>query len=121
MHILDTNVLLRFLLGDNGEMAQKARELIQTKKILVPIEVVAEIVFVLSKVYGIDRKKIQSMVLQLMNTRNIYTPDNDLIICAIKYYAEGNLDFVDCLMIGYKKTGRYEVFTFDKALSKFLS
>ena len=51
MVMLDANVILRYLLNDNEEMALKAEKVIKTQKALVTIEVIAEVV-VLEFVYS---------------------------------------------------------------------
>ena len=51
MVILDANVILRYLLNDNQEMAERADHLIQTEEVSVTIEVMAEVIYVLKGVY----------------------------------------------------------------------
>lgn len=43
-----------------------------------------------------------------------------VIIHASKLYGETKLDFVDCVLIAYRKIEGVEVFTFDKDLNKLL-
>ncbi|KAA6299836.1 MAG: hypothetical protein EZS26_004027 [Candidatus Ordinivivax streblomastigis] len=43
-----------------------------------------------------------------------------MALAVAKTYAATNLDFVDCLLIGYEKIKNYSVFSFDKALNKRL-
>jgi len=120
MLILDANVILRYLLDDNEEMSKKADELIGKKEIYIPAEVIAEIVYVLSGVYGIDRKVISEILLNLLNVERIISLDINTIKNALNYYVEYNIDFVDSLLIGYVKNEHYEVFTFDKKLQKLI-
>lgn len=50
MLIVDANIILRYLLFDNIELAEKASEIIENNKVFIPFEVAAEIVYVLDKV-----------------------------------------------------------------------
>jgi predicted nucleic-acid-binding protein len=55
MVILDTNAILRYILRDNLTMAAEVKSLLQIENCLIPVEVVAEIVYVLTKVYNVER------------------------------------------------------------------
>ena len=46
MVLLDANMILRYLLNDNQEMADKAERLLNNGDVAVTIEVVAEVVYV---------------------------------------------------------------------------
>lgn len=58
MEITDANIILRYLLKDNADFFLKARNIIEKNKIFIPVEVCAEVVYVLEKVYKIPRVKI---------------------------------------------------------------
>lgn len=46
MVMLDANMILRYLLDDNKEMADKAAEYIDSGNAIVTIEVIAEVIYV---------------------------------------------------------------------------
>lgn len=50
MVIVDTNIILRYLLQDNEELSKKAIEIIDNNKIFIPTEVIVEASYVLKKV-----------------------------------------------------------------------
>ena len=52
MVMLDTNMILRYLLNDNQEMADKAEQYLNDGDTSVPIEVIAEVVYILKGVYS---------------------------------------------------------------------
>lgn len=60
MKIVDANVVLRYLLNDIEDQAIIATNYLEQQKVDIPTEVIAEIVYVLEKVYKINRKKISS-------------------------------------------------------------
>ena len=47
MVMLDANMILRYLLNDNQEMADRAERYLEDGDVIVTIEVVAEVVYVL--------------------------------------------------------------------------
>ncbi len=60
MVILDTNIILRYLLNDNNQMADEAEKIIRENAALVTIEIIAEVVYVLKRVDSIERGIIKS-------------------------------------------------------------
>ena len=60
MVILDANIILRYLLNDNEQMADEAEKIIKENAALVTIEIIAEVVYVLKRVYSIERDIIKS-------------------------------------------------------------
>ena len=117
MHLIDTNVILRFILNDNNEMTERAAEIIASGAYTRP-EVIAEVVYVLKSVYSIPKYKIASIVCGLSNI--IQIENSDCVIYAINLFASVSLDFVDCLLIAYHRINHENVFSFDQKLNKHL-
>ncbi|SFQ19189.1 PIN domain-containing protein [Caldicoprobacter faecalis] len=120
MNLVDANVVLRYLLNDVEELADKAAVLLENKELFIPTEVIAEIVYILEKVYQVEREEIQNSLLELFSYNNIQVNDLEVIIEALKFYTEKKLDFVDAILYAYYKVRKYNVYTFDKKLSKLL-
>ena len=118
MVMLDANAILRYILNDNEDMALEVTEVIRSEDIIVTIEVIAELVYVLKRVYGVDKKAISETILDFISDVNVV--GKDILVLGIETYAENNLDFVDCILYAYKCTKGYDVFTFDKKLKKLL-
>lgn len=117
MQLIDTNVILRFVLNDNEEMANRAAEIITSGAYTKP-EVVAEVVYVLKSVYSTPKDKIKSIIHGLSNI--IRFEGAECVLYAIDLFSSTSLDFVDCLLVGYHKLNGETVFTFDKKLNKHL-
>ena len=60
MIVVDTNVILRYLLQDNEELSSKAIEIIDNNEIFIPTEVIVEVSYVLKKVYKVEKFEIKS-------------------------------------------------------------
>ena len=58
MVMLDTNMILRYLLNDDQEMADKAEQYLNAGDVSVTIEVIAEVVYVLKGVYSMGAMKL---------------------------------------------------------------
>lgn len=118
MVMLDTNIILRYLLNDDEPMASEAETAIKNMDVQINIEIFAEVVYVLKGVYHIDRTEIGQCLLELLT--EVTTPEPEVVKLGIKTYAEQNLDFPDCILYAYHKVKGYEIRTFDKKLSRLL-
>ena len=115
--LVDTNVLLRYILNDNPEMNQKANEIMDGNVFTVP-EVLAEVAYVMTKVYKAIREDTATYLAAIVEDVDIEHPL--AVKEAIKIYADNNLDFVDCMLIAYNHIDGTTVFTFDKKMNKLL-
>ncbi len=119
MIIIDANVILRYLLNDNEEMASEAEMLIKNHEVWVTIEVIAEVIYVLKGVYKVEKREVCNCLLEFLE--EVRVEDREVLEKAIQTYAECNLDFVDCVLYAYHSVRQYEIKTFDKKLNKLLS
>lgn len=114
--MLDANYILRFLLQDNLEMYEVSKECITNNECVIPNEVLAEVVFVLLKVYNVAKKDIQTTLISILEYDNIMIADKAIIIESLEIFGDKNLDFVDCILCAESKN--YTIKTFDKKLLK---
>ena len=118
MVMLDANMILRYLLNDNAEMAEKAEKYINDKNAVVTIEVIAEVIYVLKGVYDLDRDETVSTIKKLLPL--VSCQENGVVSLALDTYGERNLDFIDCVLFAYNRVKGFEIATFDKKLLKLL-
>jgi len=116
MIVLDTNYILRFLIKDNDEMYEIAKEAIKNNDCFIDNEVLAEIVFVLMKVYNTSKSDIKNTLVKFLSFENIILNSKPTILKALELFDEKNIDFVDAILCA--KSKKYEVKTFDKKLNK---
>lgn len=103
MNVLDTNVLVRFLVRDNPEQAEAARALLEGLTTDNPgficREVMLKVVWVLERSYRFSREQIAGIILELIDTDTlVIEDDNDIAQCAIAY-RQGGVDFSDILIL----------------------
>ena len=65
--MLDTNIILRYLLNDNEQLADEAEKIVKKNAALVTIEIIAEVVYVLKRVYSIERDIIKSSLFDFLS------------------------------------------------------
>jgi predicted nucleic-acid-binding protein len=120
MQIVDTNIMLRYILSDNEEQATQAEQIIDNNHIHLPIEVLCEVVYVLEKVYNADREDIATQLSDIINSENITVPYQEAVLLGLQHYDKDKLDFVDGILAGYSEAENATVHTFDKKLRKII-
>jgi predicted nucleic-acid-binding protein len=121
MLCVDANIILRYVLEDHAEFSPKAKRLIGENIVETPIEVLCEVVFVLTRIYGITRKDIADTLLDFYENTNCILPHRDAVIKGIEYFDKESLDFVDCILAGYYEAENITIHTFDAKLEKLLT
>jgi predicted nucleic-acid-binding protein len=124
-YFIDTNAILRFLLKDVEEQAKKTKFLFQKAekneiKIFIIAEVIAEIIYILTKYYALPKNECVYIVKELLqnNYINIANLEKQTLFDAVNIFEESGLDFVDSLLIVHAKNNNSELFTFDKKMKR---
>ena len=120
MQKIDANIILRYVLNDHDELSPKAKEIIDKNIIEVPVEVLCEVVYVLTGHYKIDRQNVSNKLKSFFIQTQCALPHQRAIFQALDYFAKNALDFVDCILAGYAKIEKDEIFTFDDKLQKLI-
>lgn len=116
--LLDANAVLRYLLRDIPEQADAVKELVEDYNAYVYPEILAEVAYVMSGVYGASRQDIAKALLIFINETPVH--DREMVEMTLRLYGESSLDFVDCLLIARNSVLRENVLSFDKKLNKRL-
>ena len=119
MAFIDTNIMLRFLLNDHAELSAKAAEIITQNDCFVKYEVIAEAVYVLAKVYGVERHGIAEAVRAFLP--NVDVENKAVVLAALDAYESTKLDFVDCVLAAHHSVEGEKIFSFDKKLNNFIA
>lgn len=121
--IVDTNILLRFLLNDVPKQTEEAKlKFEQAKagriKLVVPQIVIFEIIFALTKIYRFEKNKVIDIVRVLINSDYLEVESRETLHAALDLFRLSKISFVDCFIVSYAKSRNAEVLTFDKDLNK---
>ena len=118
--ILDANALLRFITVDDVERSQKVSDYINTNDCIVPIEVIAEVVYNLEKFYKHPRQLIAEEIKDFSAIKENLVYEENVIRLGCNTFASTKLDFIDSLLVAYANVNRNPVFSFDTELNKRL-
>ncbi|MDO8451481.1 MAG: PIN domain-containing protein [bacterium] len=118
---VDTDVLMRFLTGDDVRKQKASADLFEDvargKLILkAPDTVIADTVFVLSspRLYNLPRTQIRDILTTLLRIPNFKVENKQSLLDALDLYAGSNLDFGDALLITFiRKSNDKKVYSYD--------
>jgi predicted nucleic-acid-binding protein len=124
--LVDANVVLRYLLQDDDALFKKASALLERTKVgeeavVIPESVLAECVYVLLKVYKIDRQVISEKLRGLFAYKGIVNPDKKDLIDSIILFGQTQLSIVDCIACSKSINNGMLLFTFDDELKSIYS
>jgi predicted nucleic acid-binding protein len=123
-YLLDTNVLLRFLLDDHPELSRAAAGLFQQatdeKCLLILTELgIAQAVWALTTFYKLERQKVAESLAKLLIKAGVHCPTLEPALDALARFKATNCDFFDCYLAAQAASSGVAIASFDKDLRKF--
>ena len=121
--LLDTNVVLRFLLADDPEQSRRAHLLmrrLEEGKAVAELSdlVLAELAWVLEKSASVPRPEIVARLSALLLFSGMRHPNRVAALEALRRYRETNCDIVDCLLAARAHARATKVWSFDADFKK---
>ncbi len=119
----DTNTIVRYLVADDPGLHAKAREFFDrvkngSIKAVVLESVIAECLYVLTKIYKVPRDRAAGSLIDVLRYKGIANDDQQELIRALSLYAERGIDIVDCILSAKAAASGNDLFTFDADLQK---
>lgn len=117
---IDTNLLLRLIVGDEPRHAVTAREYLRARCSAdepgyVCHIVLVELVWTLARAYRYPREKIAAAIEQILETAQLDVESSNDVAAAVKDYRSGTADFADCLLVRVNSAaGCSHTVTFDR-------
>ncbi|MDE0421685.1 MAG: type II toxin-antitoxin system VapC family toxin [Gammaproteobacteria bacterium] len=118
MRAVDTSVLVRLIARDDATQVDAAEAFVESGAWVSHI-VLAETVWVLGSVYGLDAARIAQAIAMLLEHDRLVLQDGDVVRAAIQMFRDqSKVGFADCLIVqAARKAGHQPVATFDIAMS----
>jgi len=116
----DTNLFLRYLTNDVPAQADAVEGLLHRAaageiNLVTNSLIIAEIVWTLESYYGLARDDIKDKILAILNTPGLEVVDGDLLLHAVFWYADKNIDFIDAFSAAWMKSQNLKTaYTFDR-------
>ena len=123
MTAVDTNVVVRYLVGDDAEQAEAARKLIDRLTSSSPgficREVVIEVAWVLERSYRFTRAQIAEVLMGLTASDSLVVENSDDVAAAAHRYRQGGAGFADLMILSAaEREGATSLHTFDCRLAR---
>ncbi len=122
----DTILFLHFLTNDIPEQADAFESVLDRAAsgelaLITNNLVIAEIIWTLESYYQLSKEEIQDKVLAILNTVGLEVVDGTIILQAVLWYNEKNVDFIDAFNAAWMQAqGIKTACTFDqKHFSRF--
>ncbi len=114
MIVVDSNVILRYLLADDEKLFKKAKEVIEKESCLVLPEILNEVVLALETLYEVPREDISAVLIEFLNFENVMIAD--VYIQALFLYGHKEISFLEAVLCSYAK--EQKVVSFSKRVKK---
>ena len=116
---LDTNVIVRHLVGEPAEMVAEASRIIEeVENLQISAVALTETAFVLRSVYRVSRETIVDRLIALVERDNIYTyaMDKNLVLRGLEMCRpSGRVSIADAMIWAAARTDRATaIYTFDR-------
>lgn len=121
--ILDTNVILRYLLNDHPTYFQIANTLMQKIKCgeaigYFPESVLAECIHILLRIYKVPKSKICDVLSQVLRYQGISQENRAVLLDSLALFSELDIDIVDAIVHAAAQHHKWELLNFDRDLQK---
>lgn len=121
--LIDTNVIVRYLIGDHAEHLAIATTLFtQVERgeveVIILDSVVMEAFFVLTKFYQLPKAEVIDDLKNILAFAGVINDDKFQIIETLNLVLYKNIDFVDAWLCVKSKLYELELFSFDERLNK---
>lgn len=124
MPALDTNVLVRYVVGDDDTQLAAARRLIRKcvsegQTLFVPVTVTLELEWVLRASFEHAKDEVMALLSNLFSAAELTFESERALEVALQLYRKGSADFADCLHIALAaQAGELPLWTFDKRAAR---
>lgn len=123
-YLVDTNVLIRLLVGEPVHQAEATKELFARAaegRIVLDISalIVAEAFYTLHSFYRLDRREVAAKLLALVRLRGVRLRDEVQTVSALERLQTTNVDFADAYLAAGAAEEEALVVSFDHDLDKF--
>ena len=121
---VETNILVRYLVGDDRSQYERARRLIHREEdigepVLVSLLVLLEMEWVLRSRYGLTKPDIVAAFSSLLQTAEVVFEDEPSVEHAIYVWKDSRAEFADCLINArHRRLGCRATATFDRKALK---
>ncbi|MBU1000273.1 PIN domain-containing protein [Patescibacteria group bacterium] len=120
MKLLDTNVIIRFLLKDHPTQSPASKTLFEnsTEDLILSDVGLAEIIWLLTSFYKFSKQEVIEKIYNLLKVNNLVV-NRTLIIRTLYFYGNFSINYIDAYLAAYSEQEKLErIYSFNKDLDK---
>ncbi len=123
--LLDTNVIIRFLMGDQNKKYKDLRgffESLEAGKRRCELELIVlfQVIFVLKSFYKVQKSEIAEAILNLLDYKGIIVKKKNNIRSTMKHWRDNKMEIVDCYLICCLAGDSQNIlYSYDRGFDKF--
>ena len=119
VHLVDTNIIIRFLVGDHEGHLQKATDIFRAvesgeMEVIILDVVLMEAFFVLTRFYQLPVSEVVDDLKALLTLKGVVNTDKFVLFETLSLVDSRKIDFVDALILAKSKLQGYGTLSFDK-------
>ena len=123
MAAVDTNVIVRYLVGDDAEQAEAAQVLLDgftsEEPAFICREVMLEVAWVLERSYHFTRSRVAEILMDLTASDSLTVENSDDVAAAAHLYRRQGARFSDLMVLSAaERAGATPLYTFDRRLAR---
>lgn len=117
-NLIDTNLIIRFLVNDDPQKVSRVEKLLRekTNQNILLDTVIAEIIWVLSSYYSLDKKEVVEKIRALIHVDTVEC-NAFLINRALSLWEKTAISYIDAYLGAVAELGNMTLYTYDQKLS----
>lgn len=114
-NLIDTNLIIRFLVSDDPKKVSRVEKLLKNKnnKNILLDTIVAEIIWVLSSYYSLNKPDIVEKIKALIHVDTIEC-NAFLLNRSLTLWEENNISYIDAYLAAVSELGNITLYTYDR-------
>ncbi|MFQ6677373.1 MAG: PIN domain-containing protein [Fidelibacterota bacterium] len=123
MNLIDTNVILRYLVGDGDNVSEINRLFKRLKKKEESVEclhiVLFQVIFVMQSFYKVDRSKIINIISSLLMIPGFYIKNKSVYLLMFDFWLIIGGDIIDAFLVAVSESENdRKIYSLDKGLDR---
>ena len=122
-YLIDANIIIRFLIGDDEDKLQESKELFEAIErgsidVIVSEGIVMEAYFMLTKFYDLPKSEVIEDLKAILALEGVVNADKMILFEALTICKELNIDFMDALLCAKAKLQGHQIISYDKDIKR---
>ena len=123
--LLDTNVLIRFLISENSKKYKRIYTFFESlergdMRVELKLIVLFQVIFVLKSFYRVPKEHIVDGLKDILKYKGITVKEKKIVLQTLELWSKRNIEIVDCYLIAcLEKDTQNLLYSYDRDFDKF--